>query len=98
MHGAGVLLALAAALVWPRTGQAALMVPLAGGNATAVLHWAEHENAPLLALDTGRGRAVARIPSSHSLLAALGQGLLPIAVRDPGCGPHSQRSLSAWKS
>jgi hypothetical protein len=85
-HAAGVVLALAAALVWPRPGQAALLVPLAGSDARELVAWAAHEDAPLLALDTARGRVIARIADNASLLRALGHGILPLAARAPGCG------------
>jgi hypothetical protein len=91
LHGAGVALALSAALVWPRAGQAALMVPLAGRDTRTVIGWAAHEDTPLLALDTARGRIVARVTDNRSLLRALGQGILPLAVRAPGCRPKRER-------
>ncbi|WP_285711199.1 hypothetical protein [Erythrobacter oryzae] len=86
LHAAGATLALAAALVWPRPGQAALLVPLGTGDARAPIAWAVQENAPLLALDTSRGRVIARVTDNAGLLRALGQGILPLAVRAPGCG------------
>lgn len=91
LHGAGVTLALVAALVWPRPGQAALMVPMAGGDARSVIAWASREEAPLLALDTDRGRVIARITDNASLLHALGEGILPLAVREPGCSGDNVR-------
>jgi hypothetical protein len=86
VHAAGVTLALTAALVWPRPGQAALLVPLAGGDTRSAIAWAAREDAPLLALDTSRGRIIARITDNASLLRALGEGILPLAARAPGCG------------
>ena len=91
LHGAGVVLALCAALVWPRPGQAALMVPLAGGDVHKVLDWAAQENAALLALDSSSGRVVARITDNRSLIAALGQGIMPLAARAPGCRQEGGR-------
>lgn len=85
LHGAGVVLALTAALVWPRPGQAALMVPLAGGDVHGVLEWAASEDARLLTLDSASGRVIARIADNRSLLSALGAGILPVAARAPGC-------------
>lgn len=90
-HAAGVTLALVAALVWPRPGQAALLVPLADGDARRVIAWADREEAPLLALDTSRGRIIARIADNASLLRALGEGILPIAARAPGCQSGAER-------
>lgn len=90
LHGAGVALALTAALIWPRPGQSALMVPLGSGDLLDVLGWVEREQAPLLALDTASGRAIARITDNRSLLRALGSGILPVAVRAPGCTPRGR--------
>lgn len=86
LHATGAVLALAAALVWPRPGQAALLVPLSGTDARSVIAWAAHEDAPLLALDTARGRVIARVSDNAILLRALAKGILPLAVRTPGCG------------
>jgi len=91
LHGAGVTLALAAALVWPRPGQAALMVPLNGADMRDAIAWAAREKAPLLALDTRRGRVIARITTNASLARALGEGILPLAARAPGCRPDNKR-------
>lgn len=91
LHGAGVMLALAAALVWPRPGQAALMVPLNGADMRGAIAWAAREKAPLLALDTRRGRVIARIATNVSLARALQEGILPLAARAPGCRPDNKR-------
>lgn len=85
LHAAGAVLALAAAFVWPRAGQAALMVPLGGADTRTVIGWAAQENAPLLALDTTSGRVIARMADNRSMLRALGQGIIPIAAPAPGC-------------
>jgi hypothetical protein len=85
VHAAGVTLALAAALVWPRPGQAALLVPLGTTDTRTAIAWAAHEDAPLLALDTARGRIIARITDNASLMRALSHGILPLAARAPGC-------------
>lgn len=89
LQATGVVLALVAALVWPRPGQAALLVPLNGSDARGVIAWAEHEDAPLLALDTTRGRVIARVTDNAGLLRALGHGILPIAARVRGCQSES---------
>lgn len=89
LHGVGIALALTAALVWPRAGQAALMVPLIGAHTRSVLAWAGQENAPLLALDTASGRVVARIADNGSVLRAIGQGIVPLTARAPGCRTES---------
>ena len=85
LHGAGVLLALTAALVWPRAGQATLLVPLGDQNIAQVLRWADHEQAELIALDPASGRVVARVTNRDSLLRAIGSGIMPIATRTAGC-------------
>jgi len=90
-HASAVLLSLLAAMVWPRAGQAALMVPVGDGDLGTVLHWAEQEDAPLLMLDTDSGRLVARVPDNRSLLGALRSGIIPIATRASGCQPSRTR-------
>lgn len=80
------MLALVAALVWPRPRQAALL-----SDTRSVIAWAAREEAPLLALDTTRGRVIARITGNAGLLRALGEGILPLAVRAPGCGTDVRR-------
>lgn len=85
LHGAGVMLALTAALLWPRPGQAALLVPLGSADMRSALGWAARQDAALLALDTDSGRVIARITDNRSLLHALRLGILPVAVRAPGC-------------
>lgn len=90
LHAAGVALAGAAALVWPRPGQAALMVPLGPADMGSVLRWADQEQAALMALDTASGRIVVRITDNRSLVSALGAGILPVATRAPGCQPKQR--------
>lgn len=98
LHGSALLFSLAAALVWPRAGQAAILVPLGRSDIPAALAWADAEQADLLTLDPARGRVIARIPSSKSLLSALGHGLLPIATRTSGCSPDRNDRSSQWTS
>lgn len=98
LHGAAVLVALAAALGWPRAGQAALMVPLGSASLPAVLAWAEAEDAALLRLDPGAGTIIARIPTNHSLLGAVQRGILPVAARPTGCAPSQIKRSSPWTS
>lgn len=85
LHAGAVALALAAAFAWPRAGQAARLVPLGAGDLAGVLRWAEAEGAPLLELDTSRGRVVARMTDNRSLLSAVRAGILPLAAQGPGC-------------
>jgi hypothetical protein len=91
-HASGVVLALGAALFWPRPGQAALIVPVGSDDLAPALQWADREAAPLLELDTARGRVIARVTDNASLLRALGAGLVPIAARAAGCSPPSQET------
>lgn len=85
LHGASVLLALTAALVWPRAGQTALLVPLAGQDAAQVLRWADRERVQRVALDPASGRVVVLNTNHGSLLRAIGSGIMPIATRSVGC-------------
>ncbi len=91
MHGAAVVLALGAATLLPRAGQAALLVPLATSDLGAVLDWADREGAPLLELDTAKGRVIARMADNHSLLSAVSAGILPVAADTRGCQPGRRR-------
>lgn len=92
MHGAGVVLALATATVWPRPGESALLVPLGDEGLITVLHWADREGAPLVTLDTGTGRVVARITEKSRLLSAVRAGIIPIAARVEGCRPEQPQA------
>jgi hypothetical protein len=91
LHGFALVLALAAALVWPRAGQAALLVPMGHSDIGGALRWADAEQAQLLALDSARGRVIARISSNDSVVRALAFGLIPVAARAPGCKPQDKR-------
>ncbi len=91
LHAAAVVLALSAAAVWPRPGQAALMVPMRAGDLASVLAWADREGAPLLELDTASGRAIARIADNRSLLSAVRAGIVPVAARENGCQTPAKR-------
>lgn len=88
LHGTGVVLALAAGTLAPRPGEAAQLVPLAGTDLSGVLGWARREGAPLLELDTARGRVIARLPDDRSLLRALAAGILPLPARARDCQPR----------
>lgn len=91
LHGCAVVLALVAALVWPRPGQAALLVPLGRADLGSALRWADEEQAPLLALDTVAGRAVIRMADNDSMLRALRAGFVPVAIAQRGCGEGGSR-------
>ncbi|MBI1403700.1 MAG: hypothetical protein GC147_10840 [Porphyrobacter sp.] len=97
-HGCAALLALGAALAWPRVGEAAVLVPLGTGRMSETLAWAEAERAPVLGIDTGRARVIARIPSNHSLWRALARGIVPVAARSPGCGTQRKGRKNPWKN
>jgi hypothetical protein len=85
LHGGAIMLALTAALVWPRVGQAAVLVPLGRQDVAQVLRWAEREQAERIALDPASGRVVARVNDHRSLLRAIGAGIIPIAASAAGC-------------
>lgn len=88
LHGSAILLAMVAALVWPRAGQAALLVPLGDQDLARVLRWADREGAELITLDTGSGRVIARVGNHYSLLRAIGAGIIPITADAPGCATN----------
>lgn len=89
LQAAAIVLAMGAALVWPRAGQVALMVPLGTNDLRDVVRWADRENTELIAMDSTSGRILVRVPSNRSLLMALGSGLLPMAARAGGCKPDA---------
>lgn len=91
LHGVAVVLALSAATVWPRPGQAALMVPLGTGDLSTVLRWADRERAPLLELDSASGRVIARITDNRGIVSAIGSGIMPVAARAGECRPSAKR-------
>lgn len=85
VHGAATVLALAAISIWPRAGQAALLVPLAGTDLSDVIGWAHREDAALLELDSASGRVIARLADNRNPFSALGSGVLPLAARARDC-------------
>lgn len=85
LHAGAVLLALTAALVWPRAGQAAVLVPVGSAGLDTALGWAARENAPLLAIDTASGRVVVRLSERGSAASAIASGIIPLASRARGC-------------
>jgi hypothetical protein len=98
LHAFALVLALVAALAWPRVGEPALLVPLGFGGANRAYAWADAERAEYLAIDRAGTRVIARIPSSDSLLSALASGILPVAARARGCRYVSQEDQTPWKS
>ena len=94
LHGFALVLASATALVWPRAGEAALLVPLGADGTARAIAWADAEQAEFLAIDPAGARMITRIPSGASLTRALARGILPLAVRDPRCRPAKQEGLS----
>lgn len=87
LHSGAVMLSLTAALFWPRTGQAALLVPIGAHEFGSALNWVDREQAELLELDSTNGRIVARIADNGSAWRAIASGIVPIASRAPGCAP-----------
>lgn len=93
-----MVLALAAALAWPRTGQPVLLVPLGSARLADALTWADTAQADLLAIQPGRGQLIARVPSNRSLAQALAAGFLPIAVSTQGCAQTVNGRKNPWKN
>ncbi len=98
LHGLALGLALAAALAWPRVGEPALLVPLGADRMARAFAWADGERAEYLAIDPAGGRVIARIPSNHSLMRALANGIVPVAARTPGCAARSNGRTLQWKN
>lgn len=97
LHGFAMVLALTAALVWPRTGQPVLLVPIGSAHLVDALAWAEAAQADLLAIQPDRGQLIARAPSHHSLAQALAAGFVPIAVSTQGCAQTVNGRAKQWK-
>jgi hypothetical protein len=98
LHGFASLLALAAALAWPRTGQPVLLVPLGSAQMADALAWADAAQADLLTLQSDRGRVIARAPSNQSLAHTLAAGFVPIAVSIQGCTRPANGRERPWKN
>jgi hypothetical protein len=98
LHGAALALALLAALGWPRVGEPALLLTPGDARLSRALAWASREQAEYLAIDTQAGRVIARIPSTQSLVRALGQGIVPVAARGAGCMATGTGGAKPWKS
>lgn len=85
LHACAGGFALVAALLWPRAGEAALLVPVGGQDVASLTHFAAREGAPLLELDSASGHIIARLDDSASPLRALSEGILPLAASARGC-------------
>ncbi|MCW1383354.1 hypothetical protein OLX02_11020 [Novosphingobium sp. KCTC 2891] len=82
--------ALVMALAYPRAGQAAVVIPLAGDRGSA-LRWLVEGGATLVGtLDVGgagaSGLPMVRVTSDATALAALSQGWLVVAIPSTLCG------------
>lgn len=95
LHSGAVLLSLVAALIWPRAGQAALLVPMGGQELRSTLSWADREQAELLELDTARGVIVARISDNGSAWRAIASGIVPIAAQARSCTADT-KGAGSW--
>jgi hypothetical protein len=95
LHSGAVLLSLTAALMWPRTGQAALLVPLGEQKMESALDWVAREDAELIELDSTSGRIVARISDNRSAWRAIAAGFVPIAARAGGCTSDA-KGIGPW--
>ncbi|QDH35371.1 hypothetical protein [Porphyrobacter sp. YT40] len=89
LHACAAGFTLVAALLWPRAGEAALLVPVGGQDVASLTHFAAREGAPLLELDSGR--VIARLDDRGSPLRALSEGILPLAASARGCSPLEAR-------
>lgn len=91
LHGGAAVFALIAAVAWPRAGEAALLVPVGGQTLPGVLQFAAKHDARLIAIDSAKGRVIARIDDRHSVLAILAAGIVPIGVSTKGCSSENYR-------
>lgn len=91
LHGVAVVFALAAGLVWPRTGQPVLLVPLGPAHLADAIAWADTAQADVLTIQPDRRQLIARAPSNRSLAQALAAGFVPVAVSAEGCAQNVNR-------
>ena len=93
LHACAGGFALVAALLWPRAGEAALLVPVGGQDIAGLTRFAAREGAPLLELDSASGRVIARLDDRASPLRALAEGIVPLAASARGCRqPETRQS------
>ncbi len=88
------MIALGTALVWPRVGQAAEVMPLGDKGLSDVLRWVDDMDAEIIELDSASGRIEVRVSSNFSLLTALGSGILLNAAPKSGCDPEVEQEGS----
>ena len=62
-------------------------MPVGGSDLRQVLEWASRAEAPLIALDSRDRQVIVRTADNRTLIAALRQGILPVAARTRGCIP-----------
>lgn len=91
LHACAGGFALVAALLWPRAGEAALLVPVGGQDLASLTRFAAREGAPLIELDSASGRVIARLDDQASPLRALTQGIVPLAASTRGCSTLETR-------
>ncbi|HSF13218.1 MAG TPA: hypothetical protein VLA50_09640 [Erythrobacter sp.] len=91
--GQGVLAAsvLAAAIYAPRSGEPAVLLPLAAQPLAQALAFAETERTPLMQIDSTTGRLVVLAPDTPGLLRAIASGFVPIATTQAGCAARELR-------
>ncbi|WP_295527223.1 hypothetical protein [Novosphingobium sp. Chol11] len=87
-----LLLVLSLAVGWPRAGQAALLLPLAGSPPGEALVWLAANGATLVGPARGGGGVVVRLGDNNTAIAALQRGWLLIAVPETMCSPNNQTS------
>lgn len=92
LHACAGGFALVAALLWPRAGEAALLVPVGKQDLASLTRFAAREGAPLLELDSASGRVIARLDDRASPLRALAEGIVPLAADARGCSRLNRRA------
>lgn len=96
-HSLALAFAFSVALLCPRPGDPALLVPLGSQGLAGTIAWAEAESLPFVSLDMTSARVVALVPDHGSVLRALGAGIVPIAAEKAGCAA-SKDGENLWKN
>ncbi len=78
------------AMAWPRSGQAALLLPLRQSSPAEALGWLKAHNAAILGPASGGRGMVIRLTQDDTPFAALTRGWLLIAVPEVICTPNTQ--------